>query len=52
MHTPLASTRPDVAEPSDVTATELLTLLLARGADVNAQLVLFPALSFASRSRQ
>jgi ankyrin repeat protein len=42
MHTPLASTRPEVREPGAVSAREVLELLLAREADVNAQLVLFP----------
>jgi ankyrin repeat protein len=42
MHTPLASTRPEVREPGVVTARDVLELLLAQGADVNASLVLFP----------
>jgi hypothetical protein len=42
MHTPPVSARPDVVESESVSSTELLDVLLARGADVNAQLVLFP----------
>jgi ankyrin repeat protein len=42
MHTPIVSSRPDVVESESVSSTELLDLVLARGADVNAQLVLFP----------
>ncbi len=42
MHTPPASARPDVVEPGEVTATSLLALLMARGANVDAALVLFP----------
>jgi ankyrin repeat protein len=42
MHTPIVSSRPDVVESESVSSTELLDLLLARGADVNAQLALFP----------
>jgi ankyrin repeat protein len=42
MHTPPHSQRPDSVESESVTSDEVLRLLLARGADVNAQLVLFP----------
>jgi ankyrin repeat protein len=42
MHTPPRSGRPDAIESDTVSSTELVTLLLARGADVNAQLTLFP----------
>ena len=42
MHTPPRSGRPDVGESGAVASSDLITLLLARGADVNAQLVLFP----------
>ncbi|MEQ1757277.1 MAG: ankyrin repeat domain-containing protein [Vicinamibacterales bacterium] len=42
MHTPLASERPEVAERGSVSPTDLLQAILARGADVNAQLILFP----------
>ena len=42
MHTPPRSQRPDVFEADAAGGDALLRLLLARGADVNAQLVLFP----------
>jgi ankyrin repeat protein len=42
MHTIPHSGRPDVVESESVSSTKLLELLLAKGADVNAQLVLFP----------
>jgi ankyrin repeat protein len=42
MHTPAVSGRPAVVESESVDSTELLDVLLAAGADVNAQLVLFP----------
>ena len=42
MHTTPASGRPDARESESVSCAELIDLLLARGADVNAQLVLFP----------
>jgi uncharacterized protein len=42
MHTTPHSGRPDVVESEAVGSTELLKLVLAHGADVQAQLVLFP----------
>jgi ankyrin repeat protein len=42
MHTPAVSSRPTVIESESVSSTELLDVLLMRGADVNAQLALFP----------
>ena len=42
MHTTPHSGRPDVVESEGVGSTELLKLVLAHGADVHAQLVLFP----------
>lgn len=42
MHTTPHSGRPDVVESPSVSSDALLQLLLAKGADVNAQLVLFP----------
>jgi ankyrin repeat protein len=42
MHTPAVSGRPAAVESEAVDSAELLDLLLAAGADVNAQLVLFP----------
>ena len=42
MHTTPHSGRPDVVDSASVSSTELVKLVLARGADVNAQLVLFP----------
>jgi ankyrin repeat protein len=42
MHTPAASGRPDARESESVSSTDLIDLLLAHGADPNAQLALFP----------
>ncbi len=42
MHTPPHSGRPDAIESTSVSSDQLLRLLLAKGADVDAQLVLFP----------
>jgi uncharacterized protein len=42
MHTTPHSGRPDVVETGSVGSSELIKLVLAHGADVNAQLVLFP----------
>jgi ankyrin repeat protein len=42
MHTTPHSGRPDVVESASVSSDALLGLILERGADVNAQLVLFP----------
>jgi len=42
MHTPPHSGRPDAIESTTVSSDQLLKQLLAKGADVDAQLVLFP----------
>jgi len=42
MHTLPHSSRPDAVESESVSSTDLLKLVLAHGADVNATLVLFP----------
>jgi len=42
MHTPPHSGRPDAVESTTVSSDQLLKQLLAKGADVDAQLVLFP----------
>jgi ankyrin repeat protein len=42
MHTTPHSGRPDVVESESVSSTTLVKMVLAHGADVNAQLVLFP----------
>jgi ankyrin repeat protein len=42
MHTLPHSTRPDAVESESVSSTDLLKVVLAHGADVNAPLVLFP----------
>jgi ankyrin repeat protein len=41
MHTPPHSSRPDVVESESVTSTDLLKQVLAKGADVDAPLILY-----------